>query len=216
MVCVVCEFWCYLYCQIIAFQFMWAPSCLAGTRAAVVFRSGSIRKARLFAAVLCRSRLPSRGFSLTLVLLWTSLLSPVVPDSTGQLCFLMWASDYYPRHVSTFADFKEHVYQDWQIPRPTHLHPFSVSGSFSRNSKPGRIALAPAYRVILILATMIHKRCLVFHFSEPGLFAIRFSNSDLGAFLTAFIFSRSCCRVYEFHMFVFALLFELCFQARQF
>jgi hypothetical protein len=47
-------------------------------------------------------------------------------------------------------------------------------------------------------------------------FAIRFSNSDLGAFLTAFIFSRSCCRVYEFHMFVFALLFELCFQARQF
>jgi hypothetical protein len=45
------------------------------------------------------------------------------------------SSDYYPRHVSTFADFKEHVYQDWQILRPTHLHPFSVSGSFFSQSE---------------------------------------------------------------------------------
>lgn len=45
------------------------------------------------------------------------------------------ASDYYPRHVSTFADFKEHVYLDWQILRPTQPHPLSVSGSFFSKSE---------------------------------------------------------------------------------
>lgn len=56
------------------------------------------------------------------------------------------SSDYYPRHVSTFSDFKEHVYLDWQTLRPTQLHPLSVSGCFYSQTEAWAYCLGAGLR----------------------------------------------------------------------